>query len=59
AYLLRPGLPADRIREVIVEVNKLRDEGCRVLISPKAKNVKAQIEKLEECGYTRMVKVEE
>lgn len=59
AYLLRPGLAADRIREVIVEVNHLRDEGNRVLISPKAKNVKAQIEKLEEYGYTRIVKVEE
>ena len=59
AYLLRPGLAADRIREVIVEVNRLRDEGNRVLISPKAKNVKAQIEKLEEYGYTRIVKVEE
>lgn len=58
-YLLRPGLEADRIREVIVEVNKLRDEGKRVLISPKAKNIKAQIEKLEEYGYTRIVKVEE
>lgn len=59
AYLLRPGLAADRVREVIVEVNRLRDEGNRVLISPKAKNVKAQIEKLEEYGYTRIVKVEE
>lgn len=59
AYLIRPGLSADRIREVIVEVNKLRDAGCRVLISPKAKNVKAQIEKLEEYGYTRMVKIDE
>lgn len=59
AYLLRPGLAADRVREVIVEVNRLRDNGNRVLISPKAKNVKAQIEKLEEYGYTRIVKVEE
>lgn len=59
AYLLRPGLVADRVREVIVEVNRLRDNGNRVLISPKAKNVKAQIEKLEEYGYTRIVKVEE
>ena len=59
AYLLRPDLPAERVREVIVEVNKLRDEGKRVLISPKAKNIKAQIEKLEEYGYTRIVKVEE
>lgn len=59
AYLLRPGLTAERVREVIVEVNRLRDEGNRVLISPKAKNVKAQIEKLEEYGYTRIVKVEE
>lgn len=59
AYLLRPGLPAERVRQVIVEVSKLRDEGCRVLISPKAKNIKAQIEKLEEYGYTRIVKIEE
>ncbi len=59
AYLLRPGLATDRVREVIVEVNRLRDEGNCVLISPKAKNVKAQIEKLEEYGYTRIVKVEE
>lgn len=59
AYLLRPDLSAGRVREVIVEVNKLRDEGKRVLISPKAKNIKAQIEKLEEYGYTRIVKVEE
>lgn len=59
AYLLKPGLAAERVREVIVEVNKLRDEGNRVLISPKAKNIKAQIEKLEEYGYTRIVKVEE
>lgn len=59
AYLLKAGLTAERIREVIVEVNRLRDEGNRVLISPRAKNIKAQIEKLEEYGYTRIVKIEE
>lgn len=59
AYLLKAGLPAERVREVIVEVNKLRDEGNRVLISPRAKNIKAQIEKLEEYGYTRIVKIDE
>lgn len=58
AYLLRPDLTAERVRDVIVEVNKLRDEGKRVLISPKAKNIKAQIEKLEEYGYTRIVKID-
>ena len=58
AYLLRPDLPSERVREVIVEVNTLRDEGKRVLISPKAKNIKAQIEKLEEYGYTRIVKID-
>ena len=59
AYLLKPGLSPDRVRETIVEVNKLRDEGKRVLISPKAKNVKAQIDKLEEYGYTRIVKIDD
>lgn len=58
AYLLKPGLNTERVREVIVEVNKLRDEGKRVLISPRAKNIKAQIEKLEEYGYTRIVKID-
>lgn len=59
AYLLKAGLAPERIREVIVEVNRLRDQGNRVLISPRAKNIKAQIEKLEEYGYTRIVKIEE
>jgi len=58
AYLVAPGLAADRIRQTIVEVNHLRDQGNRVLISPRAKNIKAQIEKLEEYGYTRIVKVD-
>ena len=59
AYLLRPGLAPERVKETIIEVNRLRDEGKRVLISPKAKNIKAQIDKLEEYGYTRIVKVDE
>ena len=59
AFLLRPGLTPERIKETIVEVNQLRDQGKRVLISPKAKNIKAQIDKLEEYGYTRIVKVDE
>ena len=59
AYLLASGLPAERIKQVIVEVDKLRDDGNRVLITPKAKNIKAQIAKLEEYGYARFVKVEE
>ena len=59
AFLLHPGLPAERVKETIVEANALRDQGKRVLISPKAKNIKAQIEKLEEYGYSRIIKIEE
>lgn len=59
AYLLRPGLSPERVKATIVEANRLRDAGQRVLISPKAKNIKAQIDKLEEYGYTRIVKVDE
>lgn len=59
AYLLKSGLAPERVKDVIVEVNKLRDEGNRVLISPRAKNIKAQIEKLEEYGYSKIVKIDE
>ncbi|MDR1290480.1 MAG: histidine--tRNA ligase [Planctomycetaceae bacterium] len=56
-YLISSGLGYDLIESVFVKANALRDKGQRVLISPKLKNTKVQIDKLIEQGYNKFFEV--
>jgi histidyl-tRNA synthetase len=56
-YLISSGLGYDLIESVFVKANVLRDKGQRVLISPKLKNAKLQIDKLIEQGYNKFFEV--
>ncbi|MDR3197297.1 MAG: histidine--tRNA ligase [Planctomycetaceae bacterium] len=59
AYLISKNLGYDRIEKVFVNANLLREKGQRVLVSPKSKNMKTQIDKLIEQGYNKIIEVSE
>jgi histidyl-tRNA synthetase len=57
AILIHKDVTLDQKLELFAEAKKLREEGKTVTIQPMRKNVKAQIEKLEEEGFTEFRKV--
>ncbi|MDR1270061.1 MAG: histidine--tRNA ligase [Planctomycetaceae bacterium] len=59
AYLISKNLGYDSIENVFVKANTLRGKGQRILVSPKSKNMKVQIDKLIEQGYNKIIEVSE
>jgi len=59
AYLINSGVSTNCLEKVFVDANTLRDQGIRVQVSPKQKNLKVQIDKLLEQGYKRFYEVSE
>ncbi len=57
AILIENGVDAKRIAECFARADELRREGKTVSVLPLNKNVKFQIQKLEEDGYTEFEKV--
>ena len=57
AYLIHKSVGADRRIEVLREAKELRKNGTTVTVLPMKKNMKAQIQRLEEEGYTDFRKV--
>ena len=52
-YLVSPGIEKENLKNAFYEASLLRNAGTRVLVSPKLKNLKVQIQKLQEQGYSR------
>lgn len=57
AILVENGVDTKRMSEVFARAAKLREDGNIVTVQPLNKNVKFQIQKLEEDGYTQFEKV--
>jgi histidyl-tRNA synthetase len=56
-YLMSNDLSYDCIESVFVKANVLRNDGQRILVSPKLKNMRAQIDKLVEQGYNKFFEI--
>jgi histidyl-tRNA synthetase len=56
-YLIPPDTDRGSLETVFIKAKKLRLEGKRVMISPKNKNIKLQIDKLIELGYTEFIEL--
>lgn len=59
AYLISNDVSTDCLEKVFTEANELREKGVRVLISPRLKNLKVQIDKLQAQKYNRFYDVSE
>lgn len=57
AFLLEDGIDDAKMAETIQTANKMRQEGQRVLISHRNKNVKFQKAQLSSLGYTQFIDV--
>lgn len=59
AYLVNSGVSTECMENVFGEANGLRDKGVRVLVSPRQKNLKVQIDRLIKEGYQKFYEVNE
>lgn len=57
AILVENGADTTKMSEVFAKAAKLREDGNIVTVQPLNKNIKFQIQKLEEDGYTQFEKV--
>ncbi len=57
AFLLDRRLDEDRLRAAFEKAQALRNEGAQVSVLPMKKNLKRQVELLEEQGYTEFEKI--
>jgi histidyl-tRNA synthetase len=56
-YLVPPGADSRLLEELFIKAKKMREEGKRVMISPKNKNMKNQIDRLLELGYAEFTEL--
>ena len=58
-YLVNSGVSTECMEKVFGEANGLRNKGVRVLVSPRQKNLKVQIDRLIKEGYQKFFEVNE
>lgn len=59
AYLINNGVSTECMKKVFAEANALREKGVRVLVSPRQKNLKVQIDRLIKENYQNFFEVNE
>lgn len=59
AFLINNGVSTGCLEKVFAEATALREKGMRVLVSPRQKNIKVQIDKLVKERYQKFYEVSE